>query len=65
MDIADGVTFLAFCEAVLRENDQNAEALDGLYAPGLSAGPPPPLSAAEVRAERNAQIQRAAALFGG
>ena len=34
MDIADGTVFLAFCEAVLRENPSADEILDKLYREG-------------------------------
>jgi hypothetical protein len=63
LDLEDGVTFLAFVEAVLRESPKHAEELDKLYRVGLTAGP---REAAPVnRDERIAQIQRAQRLFGG
>lgn len=56
----DARLYLAFIEGVLREVPHHSEVLDDLYTT-----PPPPLTAAEKRAERRAEIERVRALFGG
>jgi hypothetical protein len=58
----DARLFLALVEGVAREAPHHAQTLDALYVASM---PPAPLSAAEKRAERRAEINRVARLFGG
>lgn len=58
----DALTFLQFCEGILRENDGRREELDKLYATSrlMSAKKVP-----ESRAQRAQEIERLSRLFGG
>lgn len=58
----DARHYLALIEGIAREADHHARALDELYAASI---PPRPESAAEKRAERRAEIDRLARIFGG